>query len=114
MILAIGLALSVVRAADAESGVWRAHFTGILCRAAPCPDWELVEPDSGERFIAVVLRAGRGLVLGLSTEVVEGRADLLIEGSREQRPRPGGPGSMYWTVDVIRVLSIQPLVPPAR
>ncbi len=79
-LLGVGAAMVALTAAvapSAHAARFRLHYTGIVCRAAPCADWDVTDQTSGERFSAVVILPGRA-----AEAVAAGRADYVGIGTR--------------------------------
>ena len=71
------VALTAAVAPSAHAARFRLHYTGIVCRAAPCADWDVTDQTSGERFRAVVILPGRA-----AEDVAARRADYIGLGTR--------------------------------
>ena len=73
------IALTTTVVASAHAARFRLHYTGIVCRAAPCADWDVTDQTSGERFRAVVILPRRA-----AEDVAARRADYVGLGTRAE------------------------------
>ena len=73
------VAVTVAVAPSAHAARFRLHYTGIVCRAAPCADWDVTDQTSGKRFRAVVILPGH-----VAEDVAAGRFDYVGIGTRRE------------------------------
>ena len=76
-VVAAVIAVTAAVAPSAHAARYRLHYAGIVCRAAPCADWDVTDQTSGERFSAVVVLPGR-----VAEDVAAGRVDYIGSGTR--------------------------------
>jgi len=69
-------------------GAWRLHFTGIVCRSAPCPDWKVQDRSSGLWFSAVV-HFVHPVDAHRAQAARSGTVDLLADGERSELTMSG-------------------------
>jgi len=90
-------------AAQAAEGRYLLHPTGVSCFIGPCPDWEVTDRQTGEKFVAV------GDFSQISGNR-PGAADVIAEARKVQRQRPNGGGN-YVVLIVTAIISTTPTIP---
>jgi hypothetical protein len=97
---------ALVSGASAADRRYDLHFTAVLCVIAPCPDWQAIDRETGEKFQVMVDFSRLPRSPSQSN-------DLLVEARRETLPRPGQAGT-YERLVVISILKSTPSVPGYR
>jgi len=82
------------------------HFTAVSCVVSPCPDWQVVDIATGEKFNAVVDFSQLARPPSSSN-------DLIAEGLRTKLQRPAGDGS-YERLVVSAIIKATPSIPGYR
>lgn len=85
---------------------YQMHYMGTSCVIGPCPQWQVTDSQTGEKFVAVVDLSG--IVAPPSNS-----HDLLAEARRVRRERPNGGGG-YDMLAVTRIIEAKPAVPGYR
>jgi hypothetical protein len=106
LVLGLVVSAALVSGASAAERRYELHFTAVLCFIAPCPDWQAIDSETGEKF-QVVADFSRLLRPPSQSN------DLLVEAHRETLPRPGQVGT-YERLVVISILKTTPSVPGYR
>jgi hypothetical protein len=89
LVLASALAGIALFAGTAEAADQRyqLHPVFVLCAAGPCPDWQVTDRRSGEKFYAVVDFSRIGTIRPASPH------DLLAKARRARCQHPDGDGN---------------------
>ena len=93
--------------ADGARGRYLLHFLAVSCVRGPCPDWFVIDRQTGERFHAVVDFSG------IATRPSPFASDLLAEGERRREVYPGGGGG-YDLFILTAIVGTVPVAPGAR
>jgi hypothetical protein len=97
---ALLLFTGTARAAEQQ---YQMHFLAVSCFIGPCPDWQVIDPVTGEKFVALI-------DLSAIANPPSSSNDLLVEARRVRRERPNGGGS-YEVLAITAILKTTPAVP---
>jgi hypothetical protein len=106
MLVLVMLALGFATTSHAADPLYRLRFMAVCRFLGPCPDWEVVDAETGEKFYAVMDFSHLARPPSPSN-------DLVAEGGRTRLHRPSD-GGTYERFSVSAIVKETPSIPGYR